>query len=330
MIAMRRLVRGLTNLTWVTAGFGWITGIAPILIAAPLYFSQKTSFGGMMMAAAAFTQAQGSLHWFVDNFSALADWRATLLRVENFRAALTVSEPQHNGASEIEYTEGAPGEMILDDLQVDSPVGRVGLQERRAVIRAGQHVADLRRTRRGEDAVVPRAVGALAVGQRPRRPAARRIGDVRAARHAVHSARHAARSARVSGCQRPLRGPGLCARRSSTSGLRRYVQSLDADRRWDRELSEDEQMALTLARVILHAPLWVVFDDAFSSMEDRTLRRVAFICAQHVTRTTIIHIGRNTQAHLSLFKRVLHITDPKNDANDKRKRPTEAQLRSAV
>ena len=41
MIAMRRLVRGLTNLTWVTAGFGWITGIAPILVAAPLYFSRQ-------------------------------------------------------------------------------------------------------------------------------------------------------------------------------------------------------------------------------------------------------------------------------------------------
>ena len=41
MLAMRRLVRGLTNLTWVTAGFGWITGIAPILISAPLYFTRQ-------------------------------------------------------------------------------------------------------------------------------------------------------------------------------------------------------------------------------------------------------------------------------------------------
>ena len=85
MLAMRRLVRGLTNLTWVTAGFGWITGIAPILISAPLYFTGKTSFGGMMLAAAAFSQAQGSLRWFVDNFGAIADWRATLLRVANFQ-----------------------------------------------------------------------------------------------------------------------------------------------------------------------------------------------------------------------------------------------------
>ncbi len=99
VLAMRRLVRGLTNLTWVTAGFGWITGMAPILIAAPLYFGGKTSFGGMMLAAAAFTQAQGSLRWFVDNFGAIADWRATLLRVANFRAALLATE-SGDGAGE--------------------------------------------------------------------------------------------------------------------------------------------------------------------------------------------------------------------------------------
>ncbi len=140
MIAMRRLVRGLTNLTWVTAGFGWITGIAPILIAAPLYFGGKTTFGGMMMAAAAFTQAQGSLRWFVDNFSAIADWRATLLRVANFRTALLATESQQDAGSRIEYAEGAPGVMAFEDLQVDSPVGREGFQEQRVVIRAGEHV----------------------------------------------------------------------------------------------------------------------------------------------------------------------------------------------
>ena len=329
VIAMRRLVRGLTNLTWVTAGFGWITGIAPILIAAPLYFSQKTSFGGMMMAAAAFTQAQGSLHWFVDNFSALADWRATLLRVENFRAALTVSEPQHNGASEIEYTEGAPGEMILDNLQVDAPVGRVALQERRAVIRAGQHVLI---SGGPAEAKTPlfRALSGLWPwgGGRIVRPPGESIMYV--PRGTPYIPRGTLREA--------LAYPALSDRFVDRAyaealehvGLRRYVQSLDADRRWDRELSEDEQMALTLARVILHAPQWVVFDDTFSSMEDHTLRRVAFMCAQHVTHTTIIHIGRNTQAHMSLFKRVLHLTNPRDQKSDKAKRPPERKLRSAA
>mgnify|MGYP000846166936 CR=1 FL=1 len=85
---MRSLVTGLTELTWVTAGYGWLTLVAPILVAAPAYFSGTLTFGGLMMAAGAFNQMQSSLRWFVDNFSTIADWRATLLRVADFRRAL--------------------------------------------------------------------------------------------------------------------------------------------------------------------------------------------------------------------------------------------------
>ena len=35
LTAMRRLVTGLTDLTWITAGYGWFTLVAPILVAAP-------------------------------------------------------------------------------------------------------------------------------------------------------------------------------------------------------------------------------------------------------------------------------------------------------
>jgi vitamin B12/bleomycin/antimicrobial peptide transport system ATP-binding/permease protein len=88
LAAMRRLVTGLTELTWVTAGYGWLTLVAPILVAAPAYFAGHLSFGGLMMAAGAFNQVQSSLRWFVDNFSIIADWRATLLRVADFRRAI--------------------------------------------------------------------------------------------------------------------------------------------------------------------------------------------------------------------------------------------------
>jgi putative ATP-binding cassette transporter len=88
LLAMRSLVTGVTELTWVTAGYGWLMLIVPILVAAPAYFKGAISFGGLMMAAGAFNQVQSSLRWFVDNFSTIADWRATLLRVADFRRAV--------------------------------------------------------------------------------------------------------------------------------------------------------------------------------------------------------------------------------------------------
>jgi len=317
VIAMRRLVRGLTNLQWVTAGFGWISGIVPILVAAPLYFSGKTTFGGMMMAAAAFTQAEGSLQWFVGNFSALADWRATLLRVANFRASLLGTESERDAGSRIEYVDGAPGEMTFENLEVDSPAGRVGLELPHVVIRAGEHT--LIYGARGEGKtplfralsglwpwgtgriVCPRGESVMYV---PQGTPYLHLGTLREAlAYPLLTDRFTDR-AYVEALER--------------AGLHRCVKDLDASQRWDRELNVDEQMALVLARVVLQAPDWVVFDDTFSSMENGTLAGAIAMFTQHGARTTVIHIGRSTQMHLPLFKRVLHLT--KTDGAELQKR----------
>ncbi len=326
VLAMRRLVRGLTNLTWVTAGFGWITGMAPILISAPLYFSGKTSFGGMMLAAAAFTQAQGSLRWFVDNFGAIADWRATLLRVANFRSALLATESQDDAGSRIEYADGAPGAMAFEELQVDSPVGREGFREQHVVIRSGEHVLICGTPGEGKTPLFRALSGLWPWGSgRIVRPRGESVMYV--PRGTPYLPRGTLREA--------LAYPLLTDRFADRAyvpalegtGLGRYVKRLDATERWDRELREDEQMALALARVMLHAPDWVVFDDTFSTMEDETLERIIDLFTRDLTGTTIIHIGRSSQAHLPLFSRVLHLTRLDREAGDQGEWATHRILR---
>ena len=88
----RRIVYAAAKLTWMTAGYGWISIVAPIVIASPAYFSGRCSFGGLMVVVGAFSQVNQSLRWFVDNFALLAEWRAALFRVIRFREALLMSE----------------------------------------------------------------------------------------------------------------------------------------------------------------------------------------------------------------------------------------------
>jgi putative ATP-binding cassette transporter len=88
LAATRKIMTASIRLQWFTAGYGWVTVVAPIVIASPVYFAGDFSFGGLMMAAAAFTQVHSALRWFVDNIGSIADWRATLLRVASFRLAL--------------------------------------------------------------------------------------------------------------------------------------------------------------------------------------------------------------------------------------------------
>jgi putative ATP-binding cassette transporter len=113
------------------------------------------------------------------------------------------------------------------------------------------------------------------------------------------------------------------------TGLGRYAPSLDTQQRWDRELREDEQMALALARVVLRAPPWVVFDDTFSAMEDETLERVIEMFTHEFTETTVIHVGRSTQMHLPLFARVLHLRRVSSERSIEERWVTERILRKA-
>jgi putative ATP-binding cassette transporter len=109
---LRKLAWALTNLTWVSSGFGWLALVAPIIIASPMYFSGQLTFGGLMMAVGAFNQVNQALRWYVANFSVIADWRATLARVSFFRSALlSMDTPSKEGAV-ITYRQGAANEGI--------------------------------------------------------------------------------------------------------------------------------------------------------------------------------------------------------------------------
>ena len=89
---LQDIVDATAKLTWVTAGYGWVSIVAPLLIASPAYFSAKMSFGELMVVVGAFCQVNQSLRWFVDNFALIAEWRAALSRVIKFREVLSKSE----------------------------------------------------------------------------------------------------------------------------------------------------------------------------------------------------------------------------------------------
>ena len=306
LTATRRLVSGLTNLTWVTAGFGWVTIVAPILVAAPIYFAGKISFGGLMMAAAAFTQAQSSLRWFVDNFSVIADWRATLLRVASFRYALTHTEELREFDSRINYAEGEPGAITITNLRIVSAAGWDLLKEKNVVVRAGDRLLVIGAPGTGKTLLFRALAGLWPWG----------AGDIthpkdEAIFYLPRGTPYLPRGTLREVLAYPLKvesfEAGAFAHALRRLGLERLESQLDTTSRWDRELSQDEQTSLAFARLVLQRPPWVLVDDTFGSLDDETLERVTDVFANELERTALINIGRAAQARDPFFSRVLHL-----------------------
>ncbi len=305
LAATRRIVTGHANLTWVTAGFGWVTIVAPILVAAPLYFSGKVSFGGLMMAAGAFTQAQSSLRWFIDNFSAIADWRATLLRVANFRHALITTREPIGFGSRIVYTEGNPGEISIEDLEIVSAANSDKLKETRVVVKAGERVLILGAPGTGKTQLFRALAGLWPWGAgRITRPAGEQIF------YLAGGTPYMPRGTLREVLAYPLKADSFAESDSTRAlyrlGLERLAPLLDTTLRWDRELGQDEQLCLAVARILLQRPPWVLIDGTFGLLDDDVLELVIDVFTDELRHTGVIHIGGPAQAH-PLFTRVLHL-----------------------
>jgi putative ATP-binding cassette transporter len=305
LAATRRIIWGHTNLTWVTAGFGWVTNVAPILVAAPLYFMGKISFGGLMMAAGAFTQAQSSLRWFIDNFSAIADWRATLFRVAAFRHALvTLHEPQ-GFEGRINYVEGEPGAIVIEKLQIVSSANADRLKEESVVVKAGERALILGAPGTGKTQLFRALAGLWPWGAGEIiRPRGEQIFYL--PRGTPYLPRGTLREVLAYPLKPESFSGNSYARALYRLGVERLALMLDESHRWDRVLSQDEQLCLVFARMLIQSPPWVLIDGTFGSLDDDVLEVVTGVFSEELKATGVIHIGSPGDAH-ALFSKVLHL-----------------------
>ena len=303
----RRIVGATTRLSWITSGYGWFTIVAPILVAAPTYLTGSMSFGELMLVVGAFNQVQTSLRWFVDNFSSIADWRATLLRVASFRGALVTMDSLGESTSRIDLEETGSPTIRLDDLQVAAPAGAINLSERHVDLAPGERV--LISGERGEERTLlframiglwPWGSGRIA---RPPRESMMFLPE------RAYVPPGTLRTALCYPCATHEFDDAAAVRALTAVGLERLQPLLDTTERWDQRLNDDEKQLLAIARVILQRPQWVVLNEALEILDPASRRRTEALFSGDLARVGLINIGRETDREF-FMRRVQLRTDP--------------------
>ncbi|ESW93758.1 ABC transporter [Mesorhizobium sp. LSJC269B00] len=301
--AMRNIYKAQINLSWVTDTYGWITVVAPILVASPVYFSGDISFGGLMMAVGAFNQVHSSLRWFINNIGGIADWRATLMRVADFRIALDETDVLHDKEKRIEFGDNANGSLTFEKLQVASPEGCTKLSDSHVEIHPGERVMITGDPGAGKTLFFRAIAGlwpwgsgriGLPAGETPifvPRVPYFPAGTLREVLHPNGSA--------------PAGDADFGAVLAEV-GLERLSSSLDRSARWERELNDDEQRSLAFARLALRQPKWVIIDEAMDAFDGPSLRRVLSMLEKRLPETAILNIGRGLH-NGHFFPRALNI-----------------------
>ena len=307
--ASRRIISAIIRLTWVTSGYGWVTVVAPIVIAAPVYFAGDMSFGGLMMAVGAFNQVHAALRWFVDNIGGIADWRATLLRVAAFRSAMLKVDELHDVEKRIAFTEAEAGHLTFDDIQVASPAGCTKLADAHVDIKLGERVVVTGDPGVGKTLFFRAIAGLWPWGSG-------RIGMPKgeAVTFIPRTPYFPPGSLRDVLCY-PLEAADFAdadlAAALTRIGLGRLAPALDRVARWDRELNDEEQRLLAFARLALHKPRWVVIDEALDTLGGEARKKVLSVLEEDLAGAAIINIGL-AERNGHFFSRVVHLAaDPK-------------------
>jgi putative ATP-binding cassette transporter len=278
-----------------------------MLVASPRYFSGAIQLGELMQISSAFGQVQESLSWFITNYSRLASWQATTLRLTSFqdqmqaieteRTTQTIDAQENFPAIDANIPDlGIPGlnQLITPALSISLPNGVVLLEHVSFQVKAGDRVLIRGPSGCGKSTLLRVFAGIW--------PYVESSGASHGSDTLLASAHNSTPSSNMHIAlpegtvfmpQRPyfpqgklrdaLTYPQTHSQHSDAAlqqalidvHLHHLIDKLDEEGHWTQQLSGGEQQRLSMARVFLKQARWVFADEATSAL-DETLEQAMY------------------------------------------------------
>jgi vitamin B12/bleomycin/antimicrobial peptide transport system ATP-binding/permease protein len=297
-VTVQRIIRVRTFLNSFLQFYTQISAIIPYVVVAPFYFVVKrVDFGTFNQAADAFGNVNSAMNFFVNQYTGLAAFSATLQRLTSFEDAFARARADEQKKPRIEIAAANSPILSIPDLDLTLPDGRklahvgdLALIPQESILVVGptgagkstlfRAIAGIWSFGRGEILQPPYAKLML-LPQRPYIP----IGPLRDA------LAYPAPSSNFS--NERLRETLMRV------GLPALADRLDDSDNWQMRLSGGEQQRLAVARAILAEPDWLFMDESTNSLDAKSEASLYRAIIETLPRTTIVSIGH--QATINQF-----------------------------
>ncbi|CAM5182357.1 hypothetical protein ARD30_01080 [Bosea thiooxidans] len=290
--AWLRIVRQQGIIALVLNTNGALFPIVPLLLIAPKFLAGTVTLGAVVQVVAAFSAVQAALIWFVDNFIRLAEWFASVTRVDELVEELealdigTIME----GDTRIALERSDDGAIHIDNLSIAHSNGRIVVADATVTVERGAKVLLAGESGSGKSTLIralaglwPWGSGSIRVppGQSiafvPQKPYLPR-GTLRAILLYPDSDRSVADETIVEALQRC--GLGYLARRLD-----------EEEEDWDRVLSGGERQRVAFARLLLLQPDIIVMDEATSALDEESQAALLSLFDNELADATLISVG---------------------------------------
>jgi vitamin B12/bleomycin/antimicrobial peptide transport system ATP-binding/permease protein len=281
----RAIISRQKRIAWFTTSYSQLATVFPLFAAAPRFLTGAISFGGLTQSVAAFGQVQMAMSWFINVYGNIAEWRATVDRLNGFCHAIEQSR-EHKKQQTIHVVSGGE-RLLIDELTLTLPDGRPLLNNVSIHVKRGETVLLMGPSGSGKSTlmrgiaelwpfghgrIVKPSESMLFLPQRPYLP----VGTLRQVVTYPNG--------------QPISDDAL-QEALELCGLSYLMDRLDVHQNWSQKLSTGEQQRIAFSRALLLRPQWLFFDEATGALDEESEAELYRIIKQRLPGTTIFSVS---------------------------------------